>query len=127
MICASVTDLEEAYQVGRQAVLIALNEGSGFMSTILREPGAAYRVRYDKVPLPLVANSERAFPQAWIAPSRNDVTDDFIRYAAPLIGDGDPEVPRENGLQRFARLEITFVEKKCRSYEPVRFRVREKS
>jgi len=52
-------DLEEAYQLGRKAVLIALDAGSGYMSTVLREPGAAYRVRYDKAPLQLVANSER--------------------------------------------------------------------
>jgi 6-phosphofructokinase 1 len=122
MLCASHTDLEEAYQLGRKAALIALNDGGGFMSTILREPGAAYRVRYDKVPLQRVANSERKFPQAWIAPSRYDVTDDFIRYARPLIGDEWVALPVENGVHRFARLEKIFTPKKCRPYVPMAHR-----
>ena len=118
MVYASKVDLEEAYQVGRKAVLIALNDGTGFMSTILREPGEAYRVTYDKVPLPEVANSERTFPQTWLAPSRIDVTDDFVKYARPLIGDEWVEVPLENGIQRFARIETILADKVCRAYVP---------
>ena len=40
------------------------------MSTILRNPGPIYSVRYDKVPLAEVANSERTFPAKWIAAER---------------------------------------------------------
>ena len=115
-ICASTVDLEEAYQVGRKAAFIAAEEGSGQMATILREPGAIYRVRYDKVPLETVANSERAFPEAWIAPTRTDVTDDFVRYARPLIGDDWPSVPLVGGIQRFARFAMAFAEKKLPTY-----------
>jgi len=122
MIYASHTDLEEAYQLGRKATLVALNDGGGFMSTVLREPGTAYRVRYDKVPLQLVANSERKFPQAWIAPSRCDVTDDFVRYARPLIGDEWVALPIEDGVPRFARLEKSFASKKCKPYIPMAYR-----
>jgi len=39
------------------------------MATILRDPGLIYSVRYEKVPLAEVANSERAFPKQWIAPA----------------------------------------------------------
>ena len=116
IICASTVDLEEAYLVGQQAALISVEAGSGYMATILREPGLTYRVRYDKVPLELVANSERAFPEGWIAPSRTDVTDDFVRYARPLIGDDWPSVPLVGGLQRFARFEPTFAEKRLPEY-----------
>ena len=118
MALASHVDLEEAYQVGRKAVLVALSDGNGYMSTILREPGEAYRVRYDKVPLEEVANSERSFPEAWIAESRIDVTDDFLSYAQPLIGDRWLDIPIENGIQRFARIERVFAEKKCAAYVP---------
>ena len=72
-----------------------------------------------------MANSSRFMPPSWITKDGLDVTDDFVRYAAPLIGEKDPEVPRENGLQRFARLDIRFVDKKCPEYVPVRFRVKE--
>ncbi len=122
MIYASTVDLEEAYKLGQKAVLIAAEEGSGYMSTILREPGPIYNVRYDKVPLEKVANSERRFPQAWIAPNRIDVTDDFVRYARPLIGDHWPTIPLVDGRQRFARLEKIFAPQKLPSYVPQAWR-----
>jgi 6-phosphofructokinase len=117
MIYASTVDLEEAYRVGQKAVQIAAEEGSGYMATLLREPGPLYCVRYDKVPLELVANSERSFPEAWIAPTRLDVTDDFVRYAQPLIGDSWPTIPLIAGRQRLARLEPIFAERKLPAYE----------
>ncbi len=122
MIYASTVDLEEAYKVGEKAVQVALEDGSGYMATILREPGPLYNVRYDKVPLELVANSERAFPAAWIAPSRVDVTDDFVRYARPLIGDEWPSIPLVGGRQRFARLKPIFAAKKLPDYTPQAYR-----
>ncbi len=118
MIYASTVDLDEAYKVGRQAALIAAREGTGWMATILREPGAVYRVRYDKVPLEEMANSERKFPDEWIAPNRRDVTDGFLDYARPLVGDDWPSVPLVGGLQRFARFEPIFAERKCAEYVP---------
>jgi 6-phosphofructokinase len=116
MIYASTVDLEEAYKVGQKAVLIAAEEGSGYMSTILRRPGSIYNVYYDKVPLELVANSERSFPPAWIAPGGTDVTDDFVAYARPLIGEDWPSIPLVNGRQRFARLKPIMAEQKLPAY-----------
>ena len=123
MIYASTVDLEEAYKVGQKAVHVALEDGSGYMATILRRPGPIYNVYYDKVPLEQVANSERAFPELWIAPSRVDVTDDFVRYARPLIGDDWPSIPLVDGRQRFARLRPIFAEKKLPAYVPQAHRV----
>jgi 6-phosphofructokinase 1 len=117
MIYASTVDLEEAYKVGQKAVEIAMNEGNGWMATILREPGFIYNVRYDKVPLEKVALSERFFPEEWIAPNRIDVTDDFLSYVRPLIGEDWVSVPMVNGKQRFARLQPLFAEKKLPAYE----------
>jgi 6-phosphofructokinase 1 len=122
MIYASTVDLEEAYRVGQKAAQIAAEEGSGFMSTILREPGPIYNVRYDKVPLGLVANSERSFPEDWIAADRLDVTDAFVRYARPLIGDSWPTIPLVAGRQRLARLKPLFAAQKLPAYEPQTWR-----
>ena len=122
MIYASTVDLDEAYKLGQKAATIAVEDGTGFMSTVLREPGEIYNVRYDKVPLEQVANSERSFPQKWIAPSRIDVTDDFVRYARPLIGDHWPAVPLVDGRQRFARLQRIFAPSKLPSYVPQAYR-----
>jgi 6-phosphofructokinase 1 len=121
-IYASVTDLDEAYKVGQKAVEIALNDGNGWMATILREPGIIYNVKYDKVPLEKVALSERFFPEKWIAPNRIDVTDDFVRYAKPLMGEDWVSVPLINGIQRFARFKPIFAEKKLENYTPQAYR-----
>ncbi len=118
VIYASQVDIEEAYQVGWKAVQIAAEQGSGYMATILREPGNIYQVRYDKVSLDLVANSERTFPESWIKASRTDVTDDFVRYARPLIGNSWPSIPLINGIQRFTRFEPIYAVQKLESYTP---------
>ncbi|MFN2130075.1 MAG: diphosphate--fructose-6-phosphate 1-phosphotransferase [Anaerolineae bacterium] len=118
MIYASTVDLEEAYKVGQKAVLIAAEEGSGFMSTLLRVPGPIYSVTYDKVPLELVANSERSFPEEWIAASRTDVSDAYIAYARPLIGEHWPTIPLVDGRQRFARIKPIMAETKLETYTP---------
>jgi 6-phosphofructokinase len=118
MIYASTVDLEEAYKIGQNAVVIAVEHGSGYMSTLLRRPGIIYNVDYDKVSLEQVANSERKFPKQWIAPNRIDVTDDFVRYAHPLIGEDWVSVPVINGIQRYARFEKIFAEKKLPEYVP---------
>ncbi len=91
---ASSTDLEEAYRVGAHAAELGLEGKSGLMATILREPGDEYRVRYGEVPLEEVANAERSFPAGWIAENRVDVTDDFVEWAMPLIGEPLPGFTR---------------------------------
>ena len=122
MIYASTVDMEEAYQVGQKAVHIALQDGGGYMATILRDAGPIYRVRYDKVPLEQVANSERSFPAAWLAPSRTDVTADFVRYARPLLGDDWPSIPLVDGRMRFSQPPPIFAEKKLTVYAPQAYR-----
>jgi len=118
MIDASTVDLEEAYGVGRYAVELAVNDGTGCMATIVRDAGGPYRVTYSKAPLEQMANSERRFPQAWIAPSGCDVTDEFVDYARPLLGERWPDLPLEDGLPRFARLVPNYADKKCAAYIP---------
>lgn len=117
-IYASTIDLDEAYKVGQKAVLIAKDEGSGYMSTLLRKPGLIYNIEYDKVELEKVANSERTFPEEWISKNRIDVTDAFLDYVRPLVGEDWVSVPIVNGRQRFARLKPVFADKKCPDYTP---------
>jgi len=93
------------------------------MATILRESGSSYRVRYDRVPLQAVANSERSFPAAWVAPSCTDVTDEFVDYARPLVGSDWPSVPLVGGLQRLARLQPVFADKMLAAYVPQSYRL----
>ncbi len=118
IIYASTVDLDEAYKVGQKAVDIAMNDGNGWMATILRSQGFIYNVWYDKVPLEKVALSERNFPEKWISPSRVDVTDDFLNYVRPLIGEDWVSVPLINGIQRFTRFKPVFADKKLGNYIP---------
>ncbi|MBN2073481.1 MAG: diphosphate--fructose-6-phosphate 1-phosphotransferase [Actinobacteria bacterium] len=118
----SKVDIDEAYEIGAHAVEVALKDGTGFMATNLRNDGKDYSIRYSKIKLATVANSQRFLPESWIAPGGIDVTQDFIEYARPLIGDGWSCPPVEKGLQRFAILENILVEKKLDRYIPVKMR-----
>ncbi len=118
MAYASPVDLDEAYCVGQKAAELAANGQGGFMATILREPGMIYNVRYDKVPLADVANSERRFPDQWITPSGIDVTDEFIRYARPLVGNQMVNLPLIDGRQRMTRFRPIYAEKRLPPYVP---------
>ncbi|MDR2763244.1 MAG: diphosphate--fructose-6-phosphate 1-phosphotransferase [Planctomycetaceae bacterium] len=115
---ASTIDLDEAYRLGQKAMELAATGQGGFMSTILRDKGFIYNVRYDKVSLEQVANSERTFPASWIANNGTDVTDDFIKYAKPFIGEDNLNLPMINGRQRLTRFEKLFAEKKLPAYIP---------
>jgi 6-phosphofructokinase len=122
MVYASTVDLDEAYLVGRKAAEIAASGENGYMATTLRQPGDIYHVRFDKVPLEEVANSERFFPRHWISERKVDVTDEFIAYAQPLIGTDWPAIPTVHGLQRYARLEPVFAEQTLTAYVPQNYR-----
>ncbi len=117
-IYASTVDMHEAYEAGRKAVDIALRDGNGWMATILRAPGPGYHVRYDKVPLEKIANSVRTMPKHWISSDGLDVTDEFVAYAQPLLGDEWPPLRLENGLQRFARLRRVMLPQRLPAYIP---------
>ncbi len=118
MIYASTVDLEEAYKVGRQAALMAAAGQSGYMATILRNESPVYGVTYGKAPLPEVANSERKFPANWITADGADVTDDFLKYAAPLVGEDWVSVPMIGGRLRLAQLKRIFAPQQLNRYIP---------
>jgi ATP-dependent phosphofructokinase / diphosphate-dependent phosphofructokinase len=115
---ASTVDLEEAYRSGQMAAILAATGQGQNMATILRNPGPIYSVRYDKVPLAEVANSERTFPSQWIAENGHDVTDEFVRYAKPLVGEGMVSMPMVDGRFRMTRLQPIFAEQKLPPYIP---------
>ena len=118
MAYASVVDLDEAYRVGQKAVELAATGQGGYMSTILRDKGFIYNVSYDKVPLPEVANSERTFPKEWVLPSGCDVSDEFVRYAKPLVGEDMLSLPMINGIQRMTRFAPIYAEQTLPKYVP---------
>ena len=118
VVHASVVDLTESYYVGQKAALLAANGEHGYMASILRTDRENYTVTYGKAPLAEVANSERHFPTEWISADGSDVTDEFVRYARPLIGDDWVSVPMIDGRLRFAKLKPVFADQKLDKYVP---------
>jgi len=86
MVCASEVDREEAYQVGKQAVRLALAGRSGVMVTIERQPGAEYRVAYGTGDLTEIANLRKDLPREFMNAAGNHVSQAFLDYARPLAG-----------------------------------------
>jgi 6-phosphofructokinase 1 len=124
-IYRSETDENEAYEVGRHAVKVAIENGTGYMATILRDYSVSgYKTYYDKVPMEKIANSARGLPPGWISKNGIDVTDDFIEYAMPLIGDGARMLPGAGpgGLPDYAELDLNIIKKRCPDYIPVNHR-----
>lgn len=103
----SKTDVEEAFWVGQQAVLAAVQGQSDKMIGIRRTAGE-YRVEAVPVDLSVTANAEHKFPPQWIDAENCAIRDEFKRYALPLIS-GEPYILWENGLPRHARLKKVRV------------------
>ena len=93
-VLASPVDVDEAYRVGQTAVREAVAGKTGFMVSIIREPGPQYRSTLGLVPLERVANAVRQVPDEFIAPAGNDVTAAYLSYIRPLIGPPLPEYAR---------------------------------
>ena len=87
----SRTDAEEAFFAGAAAVRAALESGvtKGTIG-ILREEGRAYRVAYAARPIADAAKETRSLPREFIAKNGHDVTQAFIDYARPLVGELPP-------------------------------------
>lgn len=103
---ASLTDANEAYESGKKAVELALAGKTGIMVSLVREPGEKYVCTTGEVPLGDVANIEKKVPVEWITPEGNYVTDDFIKYARPLI-EGEVTVPTKDGLPLYVHIDET--------------------
>ena len=99
--CLSKTDLDEADHSGAFAVNAALNGETGQMISIVRANTSPYELSFSTADVNIICNQEKAVPLSWITKDGSDVTDEFIRYAVPLI-QGSVDVPTENGLPLFA-------------------------
>jgi len=80
----SSVDQAEAREVGEKAAQFAIwNEVDG--SVAIRRTGD-YSVEYFLTPLETVAKETKGMPDKFIAPLGTDVTDEFMKYARPLLG-----------------------------------------
>lgn len=97
----SKTDQKEAIASGAYGVKAALNGASGKMVAFERLDGDDYQIDYVLKDVNVICNQEKCVPATWITADGSDVTEDFIRYARPLI-QGEVTVPTEDGVPKFA-------------------------
>ncbi len=96
---ASQTDVNEAFQSGDKAVEAALSGRTGLMATLLRANDEPYVCEIGLADVHHISNVERLVPLEWITEDGSQISDDFIRYALPLIqGESQPVI--ENGLPK---------------------------
>jgi 6-phosphofructokinase 1 len=85
--CVSEVDAREAREVGRVAVKVATEGGAPHGSiSILREPGATYRARFERTELSNVAKLTRSLEAKYLR-GDNDVAPEFLDYVRPLVGE----------------------------------------
>jgi 6-phosphofructokinase len=80
-------DREEAYQCGCRAVQLAAKGSSGLMVTIVRKSNRPYRAELETAPLSEVALKSRPMPRGYINSEENFVTEEFLDYVRPLVGE----------------------------------------
>ena len=96
---ASLTDINEAFNAGYEACKAADDGKTGMMVTIEvvnREP---YQVTYNIYDIHAIANVERPVPAEWITKDGTDLSDEYIKYARPLIM-GELQPVMVDGLPR---------------------------
>ena len=105
------TDYDEAFMAGKAAVENAIDGVSDMMVAFKCSRGKTiddYKCEIELIPLEKVANFEKKVPLEWINKKGNNVKKEFIDYVLPLI-QGETELPKVNGLPRFAQLKKIIV------------------
>lgn len=100
MHCASKTDIDEAYNVGYEALKFAAKGNNGYMVSINREENNPYKISYSLVEANKIANNVKYFPNEWINEEGNHLTKEAYEYFSPLL-DGVPTLYTENSLPKY--------------------------
>ncbi len=82
---ASLTDINEAFQVGCAAVDAAEAGKTAMMITLDRNGDDPYQCGTSAHDIHDIANVERKVPDEWITEDGSNISDEFIKYARPLI------------------------------------------
>jgi len=83
----SKVDLEEAYACGVKAIKLAEEDVSGIMVSIHRISSSPYKIELSTVPLDKVAVNIKPMDDKYINVQGNFVTDEYIDYIKPLVGE----------------------------------------
>jgi len=92
---ASLTDINESIAIGSAGAIAASEGNTGVMMYFDRI--GDYKVSVSMKNISEIANVENIVPDSFINDKGNDITDEFIKYATPLIM-GEQQIIFENGL-----------------------------
>jgi len=105
-----VTDVEQAYALGKAAVELAVNGENAVMPTVVRTSDSPYKWEIGKADLADVANVEEMMPADYISDNGFFITDACRTYLQPLI-EGEAYPPYKNGLPCYITLKKQKVAK----------------
>ena len=94
MACVSHTDAQEAEATGRAAVRRLVAGQSDIIITLQRNPGVKYSCSTGIAPLTSVGSEVKRMPARFLDPDSHLVTQEFLDYARPLLGDPLPHYGR---------------------------------
>lgn len=96
----SPVDVREARWCGREAVKMAMEHDSGSVAIRRTGNGANYAIELFQTELKNVAEKTKPMPDEFINAEGNGVTDAFVEYAMPLVG----ELPKTEYLGNSPRI-----------------------
>ena len=83
----SEVDVDEARRCGREAVKLAMDHDNGSVAIKRIANGADYATELFRTELCNVAEHTKPMPDEFINADGNGITDAFVEYAMPLVGD----------------------------------------
>jgi len=93
----SLVDAREARECGREAVRLSLDYRSGSVAIKRVGNGENYAIKLFRTELSNVAGGTKAMPEEFINEQGNYITEAFIKYAMPLVG----ELPKTEYLGNY--------------------------
>lgn len=99
----SLCDYDEAFQAGYRGTMHAIDGNTGFMAGFSRISDDPYSMRVSYNDVRDIANIEKFVPAEMIGADGMSVTDEFIKYASPLIA-GEPDLIYKDGVIDFETL-----------------------
>ncbi len=98
---ASLCDVTEAFNAGRMAVEFACQGLGGVVPCFKRLSDAPYKIEIVPYSVTEIANVEKKIPSSMISKDGFGLTEEFIKYAKPLVS-GEPELKYKDGQIQFA-------------------------
>ena len=96
----STVDVQEARWCGRHAVQFAMKEDNGSVAIRRTANGKDYAVELFRTELSNVAEKTKSMPDEFINAEGNGITDAFVEYAMPLVG----ELPKTEYLGNYPKI-----------------------